>query len=163
MQKENKTRNVEIDYTVNAPRNLVFEAWTNPAYMKQWFAPNGCTIEFKKLEIKEGGRFHSCIHNPQFGDCWCIGIYKEIKEPERIVYTMINADEKGDPIDPAVIGMDPAWPGESLVTVTFSEMNGKTTIHLKQDVSEILAKKTGAYPSWIQMLEHLEQLVYQKK
>lgn len=64
MQKDNKPGHVEISYTFNAPRKLVFQAWTNPAYLKQWFAPKGCTIEFKKLEIKINGAFHSCIHNP---------------------------------------------------------------------------------------------------
>lgn len=159
MQSENKTRQVEITYTFNYPRSLVFNAWTNAAYLKEWFAPHGCSIEFKKLDIVEGGSFHSCISNPEFGDCWCIGVYKEIKPPEKIVYTLINADENGSPIDPVSIGMDAEWPGETLVTVSFSETDGRTTVKLKQTVSETVAKKTGAYPSWIQMLERLELLI----
>lgn len=159
MQKENKNNKVEIVYTFNAPCDIVFKAWTNQASLEQWFAPNGCTIKYKLLEIKVGGKFHSCISNPQFGDCWCIGEYKEIISPSKIVYTMINADENGNPIDPASIGMDPEWPGETLVSITFSESNGKTTIILKQDVSEAVAKKTGAHPSWIQMLKRCEQII----
>jgi hypothetical protein len=55
--------------------------------------------------------------------------------------------------------MDAEWPGETLVSITFSESNGKTTIILKQSVSESVAKKTGAHPSWIQMLERCEIII----
>ncbi len=159
MQKENKTKEVEISYTFNAPRDVVFNAWTNKAALEQWFAPNGCTIHYKLLEIKIGGKFHSCISNPEFGDCWCIGEYKKIVYPSEIVYTMINADENGKPVTPASIGMDSEWPGETVVSITFSESNGKTTIILRQNAPEAVAKKTGAYPSWIQMLQHCERII----
>ena len=160
MQNENKPKEVDITYTLDYPREVVFNAWTDPAFLPEWFAPHGCSIKFEKLDIREGGFFHSCISNPKFGDCWCIGEYLEIKAPEKIIHTMINADENGKPIDPASIGMDAEWPGETLVTITFSEIvKGKTTINLKQTVSEALAKKTGAHPSWIQMFERMESYI----
>lgn len=162
MANENK-RQVDITYEFNYPRQSVFEAWTNPVYLPQWFAPEGCSIEFKQLDIKPGGKFHSCIRNPHFGDCWVIGEYKEIVVPDRLVFTMINADEHGSPIDPKTIGMDAEWPGETLVTVTFDETNGKTVVNLKQTVSEAIAKRTGAHPSWIQMLQRLEHLAHFKQ
>ena len=158
MVRENN-KQVEISYTFNAPRSLVFKAWINKKNLEKWYAPTGCTFQFKKLEIKTGGHFHYCIRHPQFGDCWCIGEYKEIKEPEKIVYTLINADENGNPIDPLSIGMDPEWPGETLVSVTFSEQDGKTILTLQQTVAEHIAKKTGAHPSWIRMLENLESVL----
>lgn len=154
-----KDKEVDISYTFNHPREKVFNAWINPQYLQEWFAPHGCTIRYNTLEIKEGGKFHSCISNPDFGDCWCIGIYHEITAPEKIVYTIINADAYGNAVNPASVDMDPEWPGETLVTVTFVENNGITTIHVKQTVSETLARKTGAYPSWIQMLERLQSLI----
>ena len=159
MRNGNKSREVDITYTFKHPRALVFSAWTNAAYLREWFAPHGCSINVRKLEIKEGGSFHYCISNPAFGDCWCTGIYKEVRVPERIVYTLINADENGNRIDPSSIGMDPEWPGETLVTVTFSENDGITTVRLQQTVAESIAKRTGAHPSWIQMLERLESVI----
>ncbi len=159
MVKENKNKQVEITHTFNAPRSLVFKAWTNRENLRNWYAPPGCTFKFKKLDIRTGGQFHYCICHPEFGDCWCIGEYKEIKEPEKIAYTLINADEMGNPVDPVTIGMDPEWPGETLVTVYFSEKDGKTTITLHQTVAEQVAKKTGAHPSWIRMLENLEHIL----
>lgn len=163
MAKSNKTKQVDITYTYNYPREVVFKAWTDAEHLKQWFAPPGCTIEYKKLEIRQGGTFHSCIHNPEYGDCWCIGVYEEIIEPEKIVYTVINADENGNPVNPASIGMDPEWPGETIVTVLFTEVNGRTTVNLKQTASEAVAKRTGAYPSWIKMLERLNALLIKKR
>jgi len=57
--------------------------------------------------------------------------------------------------------MDPNWPGETLVTVILTEENGKTKLQLRQTVSQELAKKTGAYPSWLQMLNNMRTLFIQ--
>jgi len=69
---------------------------------------------------------------------------------------MVVSDEYGNTVDPVKAGMDPDWPIETLVSITFSELDGKTIIVLRQTVSQQLATKTGAYPSWIQMMERLE-------
>lgn len=153
---KNQEDHVFIEETFDACPERVFNAWTDPQKLIQWYAPEGCTIFFKKIEVETGGKFHSCISNPQFGDCWCIGEYKEVVPYSKLVFTMINADENGDPVNPIEIGMDPDWPGETLVTVTFSDENGRTKLQLRQTVSQQLAKKTGAYPSWIQMLNNLK-------
>ena len=150
---------VFIEETFNASIERVFEAWTNPEKLMKWYAPDGCTIHFKKIKIETGGQFHSCVSNPQYGDCWCIGEYKEIVPNSKIVFTMINADENGNPVNPAEIGMDPDWPGEMLVTVMLTEENGKTKLQLRQTVSQELAKKTGAYPSWLQMLNNMRTVL----
>lgn len=156
-------KEVFIEETFNASAEKVFDAWTDPEKLVQWFAPDGCSIRFTKIAVETGGQFHSCISNPQYGDCWAIGEYKEVSPNTRIVFTMINADEAGNPVNPAEIGMDPEWPGETLVTVTFTEKNGKTTLQLRQTVSQELATKTGAYPSWLQMLNNMQVLLKQSE
>lgn len=158
---ENRVINNEvfIEETFNASPEKVFSAWTDPEKFAQWYAPDGCTVMFKQINIETGGRFHSCISNPQFGDCWATGEYKEVSPNTKIVYSLINADENGNPINPTDIGMDPDWPWETLVTVTFSEENGKTKLQLRQTVSLELAKKTGAYPSWLQMLNNMRTVL----
>lgn len=160
---ENRVNNNEvfIEETFKASIERVFSAWTDPEKLMKWYAPDGCTIRFKKIEIVTGGKFHSCISNPQFGDCWCIGEYIEVIPNTRIVFTLINADENGHPINPADIGMDPDWPGETLVTVTFREENGQTKLQLRQTVSQALATRTGAYPSWLQMLNNMRAMLNQ--
>lgn len=156
-----KTAEVFIEETFNAGIEKVFAAWTDPEKLMKWYAPEGCTIIFKKLEIEEGGRYHSCISNPQYGDCWCIGEYIEVLPNKKIVFTMINADENGNPVNPAEMGMDPGWPGATLVTVTLTEAGGKTILQLHQTVSQELAKKTGAYPGWLQMIGNMRTLLIQ--
>lgn len=159
MIEQSTDKEVCITKVFNATRDRVFKAWTDPELLKQWFAPEGCTIFYTEIDIRVGGRYHSCIDNPAFGKCWCIGEYKEIIVPEKIVFTMINADEDGNPIAPSAIGMDKDWPGETLVSITLTENDGKTTLTLRQNVSETLARKTGAYPSWLQMLSHINDVL----
>lgn len=159
MENNLKKGEVFIEEIFNASIEKVFEAWTDPEKLMKWYAPDGCTIHFKKIEIEKGGKYHSCISNPQYGDCWCIGEYKEVIPHSKIIFTMINADENGNPVNPVEIGMDSDWPGETLVTVTLSEENGKTKLQLHQTVSQELAQKTGAYPSWLQMLNNMQTLI----
>jgi uncharacterized protein YndB with AHSA1/START domain len=149
---------IRIERVFAAPRELVFEAWTKPELLLQWYAPHGCTIHFEKIDVRPGGRFHSCIHNPSFGDCWCVGVYREIARPKRIVYTIATADSDGNEIEPAQAGHDPRWPRQTLVTVTLAEVRGGTKLTLEQNVSESLARHTGAHPSWLQMLDRLAAL-----
>jgi uncharacterized protein YndB with AHSA1/START domain len=155
-------REIIITRVFDAPRELVFEAWTNPEHLLQWFAPRGCTIHFAQLALQPGGGFHSCIRTPDFHDCWCQGSYHEIVPPERIVFSMAVADEKGNLVTPVDAGMAPEWPKETTVTVTFEDEAGKTRLTLHQTVSESLAKRTGAYPSWLQMLDRLGELLQTK-
>ena len=160
MQEKNKpdtASEVNITRVFDASRELVFSAWTDPDLLLKWFAPDGCTIRFTELDIRKGGSFHSCITNPKFGDCWCKGVYHEVIFPERIEYSISMSDADGNIIDPVESGKDPGWPKETKVTVLFTEYEGKTKLVLTHSVSSMLAKKTGAYDGWIQMLERLDK------
>lgn len=151
---------VVITRVFPAPRELVFKAWTSPEHLVRWNAPQGCTIEYRQIDIRAGGTFHSCLRTPSGFNCWCIGVYQEIVVPERIVFTMAISDEHGNRIDSAAAGHDSEWPAETVITVTFTEQHGQTTLTLQQNVRESLAKRTGAYSGWGQMLDRLaEELV----
>jgi uncharacterized protein YndB with AHSA1/START domain len=149
-------KQVSITRVFDAPRQLVFEAWTDPQHLLRWYAPDNCTFRVKDIEVLPGGRFLHCIYNPQFGDCWCKGVYLEVVKPERLVFSLRLSDENGNDVTPADVGHHHEWPVETAVTVTFTEHQGKTTMVLTQTVSEALAKKTGAHPSWLQMFDKLE-------
>lgn len=155
MLKENQApadTDVVITRIFNAPRELVFAAWSDPEQLANWHAPQGCSIEFEKLDFRTGGDFVSVLTTPQGVGCHCKGTYLEIVEPERIVYSL------GFLYGPPA-GMDPDWPAETVVTVTFENEGSGTKLTLHQTVSEALAKRTGAYPSWLQMLDRLEEVV----
>src|SRR5450631_276493 len=101
MENRVNDKEVFIEKTFNASPEKVFSAWTDPEKLMKCYAPDGCTVHFSKIKIETGGQFHLCISNPQFGDCWAIGEYKEVLPNTKIVFTLINADEKGNPINPA--------------------------------------------------------------
>jgi uncharacterized protein YndB with AHSA1/START domain len=153
---EIKEDDVLITRWLDAPRELVFKAWTEPELLTRWYAPPGCSFHCETIDLREGGTFHTCIRNPQFHDCWCKGVYFEITPSTRLVFSMAVADENGNLVEPADAGMNPEWPRETTVTVTFDEQEGGTKLTLHQTVSESLAKMTGAYPSWLAMLDKLE-------
>jgi uncharacterized protein YndB with AHSA1/START domain len=149
---------VVISRVFDAPRELVFEAWTRPEYLLRWFAPHGCSFHFERIDVRPGGGFLSCIRDGSF-ECWCVAVYQEIVEPQRLVYTLALADRDGNKVAAATVGHDPRWPSETLLTVAFDDQDGKTRLTLRQNVAESLAKQTGAYPSWLEMLDRLEELL----
>jgi uncharacterized protein YndB with AHSA1/START domain len=150
-------REVLITRLFDAPRELVFRAWTDPEHLARWYAPRGCTTRFRELDLRQGGAFHSCVRTPDGHDCWAIGVYREIAPPERLVFTLVVADEHGNAVVPGDSGKDSDWPAETVVTVTFVEEGGRTRLTLHQTVSEALAIRTGAHPSWIEMLDRLAE------
>lgn len=154
-RKELRDAPVRIERAFEAPREQVFDAWVRIDLLSEWFAPDGCTLHIARLDVREGGGYHWCIQNPSFGDCWTIGSYLEVRRPERLVFTAIIADAQGVPRTPESQGHDPAWPQETTVRVTFTERAGRTIVTLEQDVSQRLAERTGAHPSWLQILDRL--------
>lgn len=150
---------VLISRVLNAPRELVFRAWTEPAMLERWYAPHGCTFELTRMDLRVGGGFHHCIHNPRFKDCWISGTFLEVVPPERIVYSLHFSDETGRRLTPVEAGREAGWPEELTTTVTFEELGGGTRVTIHQTVTEAFAKQTGAHPSWLQMLDRLELLL----
>jgi uncharacterized protein YndB with AHSA1/START domain len=146
-----------ITRTFDAPRELVFKAWSETEFLQNWFAPNGCTLVIKSLDFRPGGSLHCCIQNPAVRDCWTKVTYTEIVPPELIAFTMGLADENGNSKSATAVGLPPEWPDVTNVTLRFTEEFGRTTMTLHQTVSEALARQTGAYPSWLQMLDRLEE------
>lgn len=141
----------------DAPRELVFRAWTEPERVMRWWAPKGCTTPFCNIDLRVGGVFHYCIRLPEGRDIWGIGVYREIGEPERIVYTDAFADAEGNPVPPAHYGMSPGHPSETLVTVTFVEHEGKTKVTLRHSILESVEERFGIQQGWTEMFDRLAE------
>lgn len=156
---EQSKKELFITHLFDAPRELVFEAWTDPEQLKHWYAPDGCTIEFKYLNVKEGGTFHSCIHDPIHGDCWIKGVYDQVIFPEKLVFSMILTNEHGDSVESIAAGKPEDWPEETITTVTFTSIGNQTKLAIHQTVPEEDAKQTGAYQSWIKMFNKLNSFI----
>lgn len=148
-----------ITHLFDAPREVVFGAWTDPEQLEHWYAPDGCSIEFKAIEVKQGGHFHSCIHDPVHGECWIKGTYLEVLPGQKLVFTMVMSDEAGNSVSSVEAGKTEDWPEEQITTVTFESFGEQTKVSIHQTVSEEEAKKTGAYQSWIKMLNKLQLLL----
>jgi uncharacterized protein YndB with AHSA1/START domain len=149
---------IHITRTFDAPLELVFAAWSNADALKQWYAPPGCSLSYCTVDFRVGGAFHHCIDTPM-GDCWCKGIYQEIILNRKIVFVIGFSDEAGNSVSDSPAGKDPEWPMETTVTITFTESNGKTTLNLHQTADLEVAKRTGAYQSWLLMFDLLEKTV----
>jgi uncharacterized protein YndB with AHSA1/START domain len=120
-----------IERIFDAPRELVFKAWTEPDRMMRWWGPKGFTTPFCKIDLRVGGTFLYCMRSPEGKDYWNTGIYREIVEPDRLVCTDSFADEQGNVVPASHYGMPGDWPLEMLATVTFEEYEGKTKMTLR--------------------------------
>lgn len=157
MFAEDKSPLVSIARTIDAPRELVFRMWSDPAFLTRWYAPRRCRLEIQRFEFRVGGEFRYRILEADGSGCRCSAIFKEILAPSRIVYELSFCDDTGAFVTAQAAGADPDWPDTTLVTVEFSEHRGSTTMTLHQTVSETVARRTGAYPSWIEMLDRLTE------
>src|SRR6185436_10857400 len=159
METTAKEKEVWITRVFDAPRELVFKAWTDPEQLKQWYAPEGCSIDFKSIEAKVGGEFHFVINDPVHGPCWIKGRYQEVAVPEKLVFSMILSNANGDNVTANDAGKSEDWPEALVTTVTFTTISNQTKVTLHQTVDEAEAKKTGAYQSWFSMFDKLQGLL----
>ena len=153
---ETNKHDLLITHVFNAPRERVFALWAEAEHLKNWYAPDGCTIEFRSLDVREGGIFHSCIHDPEHGDCWIKGTYTEVAFPAKLVFSMELSNEDGADVAAGNAGKPEDWPPRIITTVTFEALGEQTRMTLHQTVAEDEARKTGAYQSWFSMFGRLE-------
>jgi uncharacterized protein YndB with AHSA1/START domain len=105
-------REIVVTRVFNAPRNLVFDAWTNPQYLPHWMlGPDGWTMPVCEIDLRPGGSWHFVWRHSDGKEMEMRGEYREVKPPERVV----SSESWG-----------PDWP-ETLNTVVFKEHAGKTT------------------------------------
>ena len=116
-----------ITRTFDAPRTLVFQAFTESERLAQWWGPKGFAMLVSRLDLRPGGVFHYQMRSPDGHAMWGKFVYREIVAPERIVFVNSFADEAGNLVrHPA----SPTWPLEVLSILTLTEQAGKTTLTL---------------------------------
>ncbi|TGK18212.1 SRPBCC family protein [Leptospira kmetyi] len=160
MSNPNQTsKDLVITRIFNAPREIVFDAWTVPEQLKQWWGPNGFTTPVCKVDFRVGGRFLFCMRAPDGQEFWSTGEYREIARPEKIVQTDSFADKDGNPVPASHYGMQGDWPEFLLVNLLFEDQQGKTKFTLRHSgipEGEIF-EMTKA--SWSEMFDKLEPIV----
>src|ERR1700686_311857 len=111
-----------IERVFDAPRTLVFKAWTEPEYMSKWFGPRGFKSTVLKHDLRPGGEYRIHMLGPD-GDHWSQGIYREVVPPERLVMVGGWGDAQGNFTRP-----------QTTMTLTFEDHGGKTKLTLHQSV-----------------------------
>ena len=117
-----------ISRTVNAPRALVWKAYTERERLMQWFGPKGFITPHATLDLRPGGIYHYCMRASDGYEMWGKWIFREIVEPERLVVLVSFSDVHGGI---ARNPMSPTWPLQSLSTTTLVEQGDKTLITIE--------------------------------
>jgi uncharacterized protein YndB with AHSA1/START domain len=114
-----------ISRTFDAPRDRLFDLWTQRDHLMKWFGPKGWSMTYGKLDFRPGGLFHYSMRTADGAVMWGKFVYREIAPPERLVWVNSFSDENaGLTRHPGA----PEWPIEMLTTVTFVEQDGRTTV-----------------------------------
>jgi uncharacterized protein YndB with AHSA1/START domain len=117
-----------IDRVFDAPRAVVWKAWTDEAQLLEWWSPKGFKTRFTKVDLRPGGMYHYGLESPQ-GQSFCGRfVYRVIEAPSRLEFVMSFADESANI---ARNIWNELWPLEILHVVTFTEKDGKTKVSLK--------------------------------
>jgi len=131
----------------DAPRELVFKAWTEPEHLKQWWGPRGFTNPVCDVDLRLGGAWRIVMRGPDGAEYPCQGIYREIVPPERLVFTNIALDMAGNHL------------AEGLTTVSLADHGGKTQLTLQTRMAGLVSYAAkmleGMEAGWSQSLERL--------
>jgi uncharacterized protein YndB with AHSA1/START domain len=158
MTKPNQNKKeLTITRIFDAPRELVWKAWTEPERFKRWWGPKDFTAPFCTIDFRVGGVYLNCMRWPDGKDYWSTGVYREIVPMERIVYTDSFADEKGNVVPATHYGMSADIPLEMLVTVTFEEQKGKTKMTLRHAGFPAGTMSDMANAGWNQSFDKLAE------
>jgi uncharacterized protein YndB with AHSA1/START domain len=127
----------------DAPRDLVWQCFTDPERMKEWWGPKGSTIVASKMDLRIGGIYHGAMRDPAGRVMWAKFVYREIAAPERLVWVHSFSDEAGGLTRHP---LSPSWPLEMLTTVMFEdEAGGKTKVTLRWSPIDASAKEQTTF------------------
>ena len=145
---DTSSRELSAERILNAPRQLVWQVWTEPNHTAKWWGPNGFTNTIESMDVRAGGQWKFIMHGPDGTDYRNLITYIEIKEPELIVYEHTPSPK-------------------FTVTVNFEEIEGKTKITMKSlfETAEVLENiiKTfkadeGMKQNLIKLMDYLREI-----
>jgi uncharacterized protein YndB with AHSA1/START domain len=137
-------RELTMARVFDAPRSLVFKVWTQMEHFSRWLGPKEFTTTSCRMDVRLDGTYRACIRSPEGTDHWIQGVYREIVEPERLVFTFAWEDEDGQPKH------------QTLVTVTFAEQGNQTLLTFHQAVFESVESHDSHHSGWFECFDRLE-------
>lgn len=153
MSAENSiSKKVEHDLLITrvlpVPPSQVFQYWTRDEHLRRWQgAPHGFTVTSVERDFRPGGFYKLCMRSPEGLDHWLQGEYREIVEPERLVLTHSWLDGESKPGK------------ETLVTITFTERDGRTELALYQSGFKSVESRDGHREGWNSTLDRFSEYV----
>lgn len=116
-----------VTRTFNAPRKLVYEAFTESGHLKHWWGPAGSVLHVQEFNLRPGGVFRYYTESAE-GVMWVRIVFHEMEEPGRLVFVNSFSDEAGNLIRAPFW---PSYPLEILNEFTFTEEDGRTTLTMR--------------------------------
>ncbi|MGB8365103.1 MAG: SRPBCC domain-containing protein [Rhizomicrobium sp.] len=157
MSEQTHSREITITRIFDAPRELVFEAWTNPKHLAAWWGPSAFTNPLCEADARPGGKYHIVMRaNDEVAaimgrDHPCGGEYIEVVRPSRLVFTNNALDAE----DNIVL--------EGLTTVTFEEFGSKTRMTMQTRAAgqgaHVQAMLDGMHQGWSESFDKLERFL----
>jgi len=138
-------RELVITRLFDAPRELVWKAWTDRDRVLKWLGPRNFTATEFEMDRRPGGAWHSRMRGPDGNEYSNRGVVREVVEPERLVFTFAWDDQDGKP------GRD------MLITISFAEHDGKTEMTFLQAVFESVEDRDGHAGGWSESFEKLAE------
>ena len=147
------TNAVVIERIFDAPQALIWQMWTDAEHFKQWYGPQGFTVPVADMDLRMGGKRTIRMASPDGSmKMWTTGEYIEISPIERLVYTESPADENGNAVSPAAMGMPEGYPATTEVTVLLEAMGEQTKMVMTHAG---MPADSGAGGGWNQAFDKL--------
>ncbi len=122
-------KDVRIERTFEAPIDLIWAMWTEPAHFAAWYGPTGATIPRADMDVRVGGRRHIAMEMETPGgprQMFFVGEYREIDPKTRLVYTESMADADGRTMTAEQLGMPAGAPVETTIVVELADLGDRT-------------------------------------
>jgi uncharacterized protein YndB with AHSA1/START domain len=140
-------RTLVITRVFDAPISLLWQAFTRQEYLDKWSAPHGFSIPSSGGDLRPGGKWHCVMHTPDGNKLSLGGVYREIVENKLLVMTHAWNDETGEPGP------------ETVVTIRFEDLGGKTRVTLQQTGFDSVQSRDGHTGGWGECLDILSELL----
>jgi uncharacterized protein YndB with AHSA1/START domain len=127
MTSKSQSINLIMTRTFDAPVEQVWNAWTEPELVMQWWGPDGFIAPLVEMDLREGSTAFLCMSSPDFGNHYSIWHYHKIVPMQRIEYVHKLADECGNKIDPVAMGMPADFPQDQKQVVLFKRLAASKT------------------------------------
>ena len=143
MNTATKGADFVISRVFDAPRELVWKAFTDPEHMKHWWGPKGSTVLISKMDLRVGGSYLGALRDASGQVMWGKFVYREIVPPQRLVWEHSFSDEHGGLTRHPLA---PTWPLKLLTTVTFDEpRQGQTGVTLRWSPLNATAQEQATF------------------